>query len=88
MAETPADVTITAVVGEKIILNGSGYGMGEEYVPQYTWTLISPAGVTAVLTNADKVSPSFVGEIAGDYVASLLTCEGLAKVLITITDPI
>ena len=63
----------TVAVGANVTLNGSGSsnpsGTG---TLTYSWVFVSrAAGSSAVLTNADTVTPSFAVDAAGSYVISL-----------------
>src|SRR5437773_10635780 len=75
-----------ATVGENVIINGAGYRMGDMLVPTYNWMMIGPNGGNVSLTNADKVSPSFVPQEAGDYKATLVTIDGPATVVIHVAE--
>jgi hypothetical protein len=63
--------------------------------PPHQWTLLSkPAGSSAILSNPTALRPTFVADVAGDYVAQLvITVEGTTirsapeTVLITTTRP-
>jgi hypothetical protein len=51
----------------------------------YTWSLVSiPGGSTAVLSATDTVNPTFVADIAGDYIVSLVVNDGTSNSLIDV----
>lgn len=80
---TPSlDYSQHAMVGENVILNGAECDMGGVISPVYTWTMVAPPGVMMMLTNPDKMSPSFTPEVAGDYVASLPTVAGVMTITV------
>ncbi len=63
--------------GETVLLNGSE-SFDDNDASQdliYAWTLIPPAGSTAVLANADTAEPSFIADLPGTYVASLVVTD-------------
>lgn len=41
----------------------------------YAWTLMKPSGSAAVLAGANGPTPSFVADVRGDYVASLVVTD-------------
>src|ERR1700736_3613347 len=63
----------TVPVGSPVVLNGSGSTSSSGKPLTYSWTLTSrPAGSTAALTGASTVSPTFVVDKAGAYMAQLI----------------
>jgi len=64
---------------EKVTLDGSGSSDPEEDYPlAYTWQFTSrPDGSTAVLSDADTVSPSFTVDMLGDYYIELVVTDTL-----------
>jgi hypothetical protein len=70
----------TVSVGAFVTLNGSGSTSSSGNALTYSWTLISrPAGSTATLSGASTVSPTFVADISGTYMAQLIVNNGLAS---------
>ena len=76
----------TVNVGSTVTLNGSGsYDPGGQPLT-YLWTLQAPGGTTAVLSNPTTVSPTFVADVPGTYVARLIVNNGsLASFPSTVT---
>jgi PKD domain-containing protein/K319-like protein len=78
-------------VTANVTLNGSGSVDADNDSLTYSWVLITrPAGSAATLTASTTVSPSFVADVGGAYVAQLTVNDGLinsnpATVLITTT---
>ena len=61
------------VTGTTVTLNGSGSTDANGDALTYAWTLTSkPAGSNATLSGANTVNPTFVADVAGSYVASLV----------------
>lgn len=65
-------------VGQNVLLDGSG--SSDDSTPSedlmYTWSFsATPDGSTAILTNADTVAPSFIADLPGDYVVSLVVTD-------------
>lgn len=82
----------SSVVGSRVTLSGSGTQSGSGALV-YWWTFASrPIGSGAALTGASTATPSFVPDVAGTYVASLVVSDGLinsqaATVTIAVTVP-
>ena len=69
----------TVNVGATVVLNGSASTSSGGPLT-YSWTLITlPAGSTATLSGANTVSPSFVADKAGNYVAQLIVNDGTSN---------
>jgi len=69
-----ADQNVT--VGDTVVLDGSGSTDADGDSLTYSWSMSAPAGSGAVLSDTTSVSPSFVADIAGDYVAQLIVNDG------------
>ncbi|MGI9303021.1 MAG: PKD domain-containing protein [Gammaproteobacteria bacterium] len=65
------------VVGETVQLDGSG-SMGPDGDPlTFEWMLVSvPEGSAATLSDSTAIQPTFVADLAGDYVAQLVVNDG------------
>jgi hypothetical protein len=74
-------------VGDGVTLDGSGSGDADGDVLTYQWSLSSrPAGSLATLADAATVSPTFVPDEEGLYIAQLIVDDGiLASLPATIT---
>jgi K319L-like, PKD domain len=107
VSSLPASVTITATntppvanagpsqnvsTGATVTLNGGGSSDADHDPLTYAWTLTTrPNGSGAALTAANTVSPHFVADLTGLYVAQLMVSDGYnsstATVSITATAP-
>ena len=90
VANAGPDQTVTA--GDTVALDGSASFDPDLDPLAFTWTLSSvPAGSVAALSDSGAVDPSFVADLAGEYVIDLVVNDGLAASLadqVTITaDP-
>ncbi len=67
----------TATVGQAVILDGSASISLDGYALNYRWNIVSaPVGSTAVLNNANGVSPSLVVDRRGSYGVELVVNDG------------
>ena len=79
--------------GSTVQLNGSASRDADGDTLTYSWSLTTrPAGSTAALNNPAAVSPSFVADLPGTYVAQLIVSDASlastpATVLVTVTTP-
>jgi uncharacterized protein (DUF1800 family) len=82
----PAQAVTTGVL---VVLDGSGSSDPNGDPLTYSWTLTSkPPGSAAALSGSATVSPSFIADITGVYVASLIVNDGLvssAAATVTVT---
>ncbi len=82
-----------AVTGQTVTLDGGSSQDPDGDAMTFTWTLTDkPVGSSATLTGASSMSPSFVPDVAGSYIASLVVNDGSldsdpASVLITVLEP-
>ncbi len=78
-----------AVTGLSVALDGSASSDANGDQLTYTWTLTSaPEGSRVVLQNANTSRPSFIPDVAGQYVAGLIVYDGQvysAPVTVTVT---
>ncbi|MEE8563732.1 MAG: PKD domain-containing protein, partial [Alphaproteobacteria bacterium] len=67
-------------LGQTVRLDGSASSDFDGDPLSYSWTLVSrPAGSGAVLDDPDAVRPSFVADVAGDYLAELSVSDGIGN---------
>ena len=67
----------SVAAGATVALNGSGSGDACHDPLTYSWSLTArPAGSAAALSGATTVSPTFVADVAGTYVAQLIVNNG------------
>ena len=57
-------------------LDGSGSSDPEDNSLAYSWTLAAPDGSTATLSDATIVNPTFVADVDGEYLATLVVNDG------------
>src|ERR1017187_911883 len=100
----PSSVTITVIdkqpianagpsqnvaMGSTVTLDGSGSSDSNHAALKYKWSLLTiPTGSTAVLSGASTVSPTFVADLQGTFVAQLIVNDGIQDSLpstVTIT---
>jgi hypothetical protein len=63
--------------GATVQLNGAGSTDVDGDPLTYQWSLITlPLGSTAALSSSSAVNPTFVADLAGDYVAQLIVNDG------------
>jgi hypothetical protein len=84
-----AGSNLNVAVSATVTLNGSGsYSLNNRQLT-YSWSFTAlPQGSQAVLRGANTVSPSFVADLAGTYVAQLIVNDGIlnsAPSTVTIT---
>ncbi len=76
-------------VGATVMLNGSSSSDPQNDALTYSWAFVSrPAGSVATLSQASSVRPSFVADVAGNFVVRLIVNDGQlssAQSLTTIT---
>ena len=73
-----AGLNQAAVVGDTVLLDGSGSSDPNEDALAYHWSFeAKPALSTTVLSNATTVNPTFVIDAPGDYRVKLMVNDGL-----------
>lgn len=75
IANAGSDQSVTQ--GSTVVLSGAGSDIDGD-VLTYHWTLSTPAGSTAALSDAGIAGPSFVADLPGRYQASLVVNDGVA----------
>lgn len=73
-----AGVDQSVNTGATVTLNGGGSGDPDGDPLTFAWSLQTPSGSTAALSDATAVAPTFVADVAGSYVASLVVNDGEA----------
>jgi hypothetical protein len=74
----------TVARGATVTLNGTGSSDANGDVLIYRWTLtFRPTGSSAALSASNAVSPTFVADVAGVYVATLVVNDGSLDSAIT-----
>ena len=71
-------VNWSVAVGTTVTLDGSKSSDGNLDPLDYSWSLQVPPGSAAQLDDPSAVRPSFVADLAGAYVASLMVDDGTA----------
>jgi hypothetical protein len=75
VADAGADQAVN--VGGDVVLDGSSSSDADGDSLTYNWAFTSlPLGSSAVLNNADSPTPSFVADVAGTYIISLVVNDG------------
>jgi hypothetical protein len=69
----------TVSIGATVNLNGSGSSDADRNTLRYQWALTGrPTGSNAALSNPTTVTPSFVADVAGQYIVQLIVNDGMA----------
>ena len=75
VADAGADQSVAA--GDRVTLDGSGSSDADGDLLRFSWRLVSvPAGSGATLSDPSAVAPTFLVDVAGDYVAELVVNDG------------
>ena len=73
-ADAGADQTVST--GDTVQLDGSGSSDPEDDTLTYSWTLSVPDGSAATLSDATLINPTFVADVYGQYVATMVVNDG------------
>lgn len=77
IATTGADQTVGNIVGDVIVMDGSGSSDPDGDSLTYQWDLVSaPGGSTAKLSDTSLINPSFIADVAGTYALQLVVNDG------------
>ncbi|MFK8014866.1 MAG: thrombospondin type 3 repeat-containing protein [Gammaproteobacteria bacterium] len=71
-----AGVAQTAIVGERVTLDGTASVHPAGRALSWNWSLDAPAGSGAALSDPNAVRPQFTLDLVGDYVATLVVADG------------
>jgi hypothetical protein len=75
IAEAGPDQTVA--LGHSVQLDGSGSNDPDTDPLTYAWEIVSnPGGSTTTLLNPDAVNPTFILDVAGQYIAKLTVDDG------------
>jgi hypothetical protein len=75
-----AGPTQYVAMGSFVTLDGSASSDADNNPLTYTWTLTTkPAGSAAGISNASAIKPTFLADVAGTYVATLVVNDGTAN---------
>ena len=67
----------SVLVGTQVTLNGSGSTDANDDPLAYSWSMVTqPEGSTAAIQNSNSVNASFVPDVPGTYVVSLVVNDG------------
>ncbi len=75
IADAGPDQTVTE--GQTVTLNGAGSSDGDGDPLTFSWSLTTPVGSAAVLSDPTAVMPTFVADISGTFEASLVVNDGI-----------
>ncbi len=67
---------LSGVIGTPVVLDGSGSSDADGDALDFGWSLQSPQGSNAQLSDPTAVSPSFTPDVQGSYLATLVVSDG------------
>lgn len=75
----------SVLTGATATLNGTGSTDANGDTLTYSWVLSAPTGSSAELTSSTESQPSFLADISGTYVASLIVNDGKVNSVVSTT---
>jgi hypothetical protein len=75
----------SVLTGATATLNGTGSTDANGDTLTYSWVLSAPTGSSAALTSSTESQPSFLADISGTYVASLIVNDGKVNSVVSTT---
>ncbi len=75
----------TVATGVTVHLDGSRSTDADGNTLTYTWSLSAPSGSTATLSSTSDVQPTFVADLAGNYVVQLTVSDGTLSSTASVT---
>jgi hypothetical protein len=73
------------VASKVVTLDGTGSTDADGDTLTYSWVLSAPTGSSAALTSSTESQPSFLADISGTYVASLIVNDGKVNSVVSTT---
>ena len=71
---------VDVAIGSTIVLDGSASSDADGHTLTYRWSLLArPLGSNSTLDDPNASAPSFVADVAGDYVAQLVVSDGIVE---------
>ena len=75
----------SVLTGATATLDGTGSTDANGDTLTYSWVLSAPSGSSAALTSSTNAKPSFLADVSGTYVASLIVNDGKANSVVAST---
>jgi len=75
----------SVLTGTTATLDGTGSTDANGDTLTYSWVLSAPSGSSAALTSSTNAKPSFLADVSGTYVASLIVNDGKANSVVAST---
>lgn len=77
VADAGPDQTSGVIVGDVVVLDGSGSSDADGHNLSYLWSFVSvPSGSAAVFDDSTSGTPSFTADLVGTYVVQLVVSDG------------